>query len=84
MSYNIKLSDYSLLPKRAIPLDARSHFKSFAQANKAISGNVTTVENSSETENDYKQLQKSILYKRFLIVTLFEPYTAFKAVCKPS
>ena len=55
MSYNIKLTDYSLLPKRAFPLDARSHFKSFAQANKAISGNVTTVENSSETENDYKQ-----------------------------
>ena len=55
MSYNIKLTDYSLLPKRAFPLDARSHFKSFAQANKTISGNVTTVENSSETENDYKQ-----------------------------
>lgn len=55
MSYNIKLTDYSLLPKRAFPLDARSHFKSFAQANEAISGNVTTVENSSETENDYKQ-----------------------------
>lgn len=55
MSYNIKLTDYSLLPKRAFPLDARSHFKSFAQANQAISGNVTTVENSSETENDYKQ-----------------------------
>ena len=55
MSYNIKLTDYSLLPKRAFPLDARSHFKSFAQANQAISGNVTTVENSSNTENDYKQ-----------------------------
>ena len=55
MSYNIKLTDYSLLPKRAFPLDARSHFKSFAQANKTISGNVTTVENSSNTENDYKQ-----------------------------
>lgn len=55
MSYNIKLTDYSLLPKRAFPLDARSHFKSFAQANKTISGNVTTVENSSKTENDYKQ-----------------------------
>ena len=55
MSYNIKLSDYSLLPKRAIPLDARSHFSNFAQANKAILGNVATVETADEIDNDYKQ-----------------------------
>ena len=55
MSYNIKLSDYSLLPKRAIPLDARSHFPNFAQANKAILGNVATVETADEIDNDYKQ-----------------------------
>ena len=49
MSYNRKITEYALLPNGAFPLDARSHFKSFAQANQAISGNVTTVENSSNT-----------------------------------
>ena len=55
MSYNIKLSDYALLPKKSIPLDARSHFPNFAQANKAILGNVATVETADEIDNDYKQ-----------------------------
>ena len=55
MSYNIKLSDYALLPKKSIPLDARSHFSNFAQANKAILGNVATVETADEIDNDYKQ-----------------------------
>ena len=55
MSYNIKLSDYALLPKKSIPLDARSHFPNFAQANKAILGNVATVETADEINNDYKQ-----------------------------
>lgn len=55
MSYNIKLSDYALLPKKSIPLDARSHFPNFAQANKAILGNVATVETANEIDNDYKQ-----------------------------
>ena len=55
MSYNIKLSDYALLPKKSIPLDARSHFPNFAQANKAILGNVATVATADEIDNDYKQ-----------------------------
>ena len=55
MSYNIKLSDYALLPKKSIPLDARSHFPNFAQANKAILGNIATVETADEIDNDYKQ-----------------------------
>lgn len=56
MSYNIKLSDYSLLPKRAIPLDARSHFESFAGAYNAITADVvTTVEASNNIDNDYKK-----------------------------
>ena len=55
MSYNIKLSDYALLPKKSIPLDARSHFPNFAQANKAILGNVATVETANDIDNDYKQ-----------------------------
>lgn len=56
MSYNIKLSDYSLLPKRAIPLDARSHFESFASAYNTITEDVvTTVEASNNTDNDYKK-----------------------------
>lgn len=55
MSYNIKLSDYALLPKKSIPLDARSHFPNFAQANRAILGNVATVETADEINNDYKQ-----------------------------
>lgn len=56
MSYNIKLSDYSLLPKRAIPLDARSHFESFASAYNTITKDVvTTVEASNNIDNDYKK-----------------------------
>lgn len=56
MSYNIKLSDYSLLPKRAIPLDARSHFESFASAYNTITEDVvTTVEASNNINNDYKK-----------------------------
>lgn len=56
MSYNIKLSDYSLLPKRAIPLDARSHFESFASAYNTITEDVvTTVEASNNIDNDYKK-----------------------------
>ena len=56
MSYNIKLSDYSLLPKRAIPLDARSHFESFASAYNTITKDVvTTVEASNSIDNDYKK-----------------------------
>ena len=56
MSYNIKLSDYSLLPKRAIPLDARSHFESFASAYNTITADVvTTVEASNNIDNDYKK-----------------------------
>lgn len=56
MSYNIKLSDYALLPKRAIPLDARSHFESFASAYNTITEDVvTTVETSNNIDNDYKK-----------------------------
>ena len=47
MSYNRKITEYALLPNGAFPLDARSHFKSLAEAYKTvIQAEVSTVENS--------------------------------------
>lgn len=49
MSYNRKLTDYALLPTRAFPLDARSHFENFAAAYEAInSETITTVEQAAQ------------------------------------
>lgn len=49
MSYNRKLTDYALLPTRAFPLDARSHFENFAVAYEAINNNtITTVEQAAQ------------------------------------
>ena len=45
MSYNRKITEYALLPNGAFPLDARSHFKSLAEAYKTvIQAEVSTVE----------------------------------------
>lgn len=47
---NIKQTDYALLPNRAIPLDARSHFKDFEAANEAIR-KVCTTEDAQHGQN---------------------------------
>lgn len=59
MSYNRKITEYALLPNGAFPVDARSHFESFAEANDVIrggeNGNITTVELASENGNEEKR-----------------------------
>lgn len=59
MSYNRKITEYALLPNGAFPVDARSHFESFAEANDVIRGgeygNITTVELASENGNEEKR-----------------------------
>lgn len=48
-NYNLKITDYALQPNRAIPLDGRSHFSSFGEANETItSDKVTAVENAGD------------------------------------
>ena len=55
MSYNRKITEYALLPNGAFPLDARSHFKSLAEAYKTvIQAEVSTVENAHLNENEGK------------------------------
>lgn len=55
MSYNRKITEYALLPNGAFPLDARSHFKSLAEAYKTvIQEEVSTVENAHLNENEGK------------------------------
>ena len=55
MSYNRKITEYALLPNGAFPVDARSHFKSFAEAYKTvIQAEVSTVENAHLNENEGK------------------------------
>ena len=55
MSYNRKITEYALLPNGAFPLDARSHFKSLAEAYKTvIPAEVSTVENAHLNENEGK------------------------------
>ncbi len=55
MSYNRKITEYALLPNGAFPVDARSHFKSFAEAYKTvIQAEVSTVENAHLNENEDK------------------------------
>lgn len=55
MSYNRKITEYALLPNGAFPLDARSHFKSFAEAYKTvIQTEVATVENAHLNKNEGK------------------------------
>ena len=55
MSYNRKITEYALLPNGAFPLDARSHFKSLAEAYKTvIQAEVSTVENTHLNENEDK------------------------------
>ena len=55
MSYNRKITEYALLPNGAFPLDARSHFESFAEAYKTvIQAEVSTVENAHLNENEGK------------------------------
>lgn len=55
MSYNRKITEYALLPNGAFPLDARSHFKSLAEAYKTvIQTEVSTVENAHLNENEGK------------------------------
>ena len=59
MSYNRKITEYALLPNGAFPVDARSHFENFAEANDVIRGgeygNITTVELASENGNEEKR-----------------------------
>lgn len=59
MSYNRKITEYALLPNGAFPVDARSHFENFAEANDVIrggeNGNITTVELASENGNEEKR-----------------------------
>ena len=55
MSYNRKITEYALLPNGAFPLDARSHFKSLAEAYKTvIQAEVSTVENAHLNKNEGK------------------------------
>lgn len=55
MSYNRKITEYALLPNGAFPLDARSHFKSLAEAYKTvIEAEVSTVENAHLNKNEGK------------------------------
>ena len=51
MSYDKVLIDYSLLPKKAFPLDARSHFEDFETARENILGRVCVAEDSFLSNN---------------------------------
>lgn len=51
MSYDTALTSYSLLPKKAFPLDARSHFEDFETARLDILDRVCAAEDSFESRN---------------------------------
>ena len=46
MEKQIKLTNYSFLPNSAVPLDARTHFKNFAEANAEIRNNEDQVDDA--------------------------------------
>lgn len=46
MEKQIKLTNYSFLPNSAVPLDARTHFKNFAEANAEICNDETQVDDA--------------------------------------
>lgn len=56
MKYSKKITEYALLPNKAFPLDARSHFVDINTAIKAITGDlITTAEEAALVENSYKK-----------------------------
>lgn len=56
MKYSKKITEYALLPNKAFPLDARSHFVDVNTAIKAITKDlVTTAEEAALVENSYKK-----------------------------
>ena len=56
MKYSKKITEYALLPNKAFPLDARSHFVDVNTAIKAITFDlITTAEESALVENSYKK-----------------------------
>ena len=56
MKYSKKITEYALLPNKAFPLDARSHFVDVNTAIKAITGDlITTAEEAALVENSYKK-----------------------------
>lgn len=55
MSYDVKRTEYAFLPDGPYPLDARSHFATFAIANETITGDkVSTVELANESNDTQK------------------------------
>lgn len=56
MKYSKKITEYALLPNKAFPLDARSHFVDVSTAIKAITGDlIATAEEAALVENSYKR-----------------------------
>ena len=56
MKYSKKITEYALLPNKAFPLDARSHFVDVNTAIKAITKDlITTAEEAALVENSYKK-----------------------------
>lgn len=56
MKYSKKITEYALLPNKAFPLDARSHFVDVNTAIKAITGDlIATAEEAALVENSYKR-----------------------------
>ena len=56
MKYSKKITEYALLPNKAFPLDARSHFVDVNTAIKAITSDlITTAEEAALVENSYKK-----------------------------
>lgn len=56
MKYSKKITEYALLPNKAFPLDARSHFVDVNTAIKEITGDlITTAEEAALVENSYKK-----------------------------
>lgn len=56
MKYSKKITEYALLPNKAFPLDARSHFVDVNTAIKAITFDlITTAEEAALVENSYKK-----------------------------
>lgn len=56
MKYSKKITEYALLPNKAFPLDARSHFVDVNTAIKAITIDlITTAEEAALVENSYKK-----------------------------
>lgn len=56
MKYSKKITEYALLPNKAFPLDARSHFVDVNTAIKAITDDlITTAEEAALVENSYKK-----------------------------